>query len=173
MKVISLLLFVAAVSEAQNPSDPWKTVRFLEGKWEGQAAGQPGKGLSTREYRFELGARFLSGRNKSVYEPKTPGVKPEVHEDLSMFSYDRAAKKIVLRQFHIEGFVNEYTLDSVNDEGTWFEFVSVRIENVAPGWRAKESYQRISDDEVVETFSLAAPGKDFDVYSTTRLKRVR
>jgi hypothetical protein len=82
-------------------------------------------------------------------------------------------KKIVWRQFHIEGFVNEYTLDSVSADGKSLEFVSVRIENIAPGWRAKESYHVLSTSELEQTFSLAAPGKDFEVYAQSHLKRVK
>jgi hypothetical protein len=96
-----------------------------------------------------------------------------VHEDFGIYSYDRALKKVVLRQFHGEGFVNEYTLDSISADGKWLEFTTVRIENFAPGWRAKEAYRIVSADEVVETFSLAAPGREFAVYSETHLKRVR
>ena len=74
----------------------------------------------------------------------------------------------MLRQFHVEGFVNEYTLDSVSADGKLLEFTTVRIENVAPGWRAKEFFRVLSPDEFVETFSLAAPGKPFEVYSETK-----
>jgi hypothetical protein len=143
------------------------------GKWEGPAAGEPGKGVSYREYRFDLGGRFLSARNRSEWEPKSPAAKPEIHEDFSMYSYDRALKKVVLRQFHSERFVNEYTLESATADGKRLEFVTVRIENIAPGWRARESYEVVSPDELLETFSLAAPGKDFAIYSRTRLKRVK
>ena len=80
---------------------------------------------------------------------------------------------MVLRQFHVEGFVNEYTLDSVGADGKSVEFTTVRMENIAAGWRAKEVFRILSPDEFVETFSLAAPGKDFKVYSETHLKRVR
>ena len=90
-----------------------------------------------------------------------------------MYSYDRALKKVVLRQFHVEGFVNEYTLDSVAADGKSLEFTTSRIENLAAGWRAKEALQILSPDEFVETFSLAAPGKGFEVYSETHLKRVK
>jgi len=99
-----------AAHSALGQSDVLSPIRFLVGKWEGKATGEPGKGMSTREYRFDLNGRFLSARNKSVYEPKTPDAKPEVHEDFGIYSYDRALKKIVLRQFHVEGFLNEYTL---------------------------------------------------------------
>lgn len=138
---------ILAVAGVRAQSDPWPVLRFLEGKWEGQATGEPGKGISSREYRFEFNGRFLLARNKSVYEPKSPGAKPEVHEDVSWYSYDRALKKIVLRQFHVEGFVNEYTLDSVGAEGKSVEFTTVRIENIPAGWRAKESFRVLSPDE--------------------------
>ena len=35
-----------------------------------------------------------------------------MHEHWSFFSYDRARKALVLRQFHQEGFVNQYVLDT-------------------------------------------------------------
>ena len=161
------------VTAARAQADPWASLRFFEGKWEGKAAGEPGKGISTREYRFDLKDRFLSIRNKSVWEPKATGQEPEMHEDFGLFSYDQAQKKFMLRQFHGEGFVNEYRLDAVSTDGKLLEFVTIRIENIPAGWRAKEVYRVVSSDEFVETFSLAAPGKDFEVYSETHLKRVK
>jgi hypothetical protein len=71
---------------AAAPSGPWAALGVFEGRWEGPASGEPGKGISTRECRFELGGRFLAVRNKSVYEPKTPEAKPEVSEDAGHFS---------------------------------------------------------------------------------------
>ena len=173
-KRVFLLLSIAwAVAIAAEQPDPLSTLRRFEGKWEGAALGAPGKGVSTREYRFELNGRFLMARNRSVYEPKSPNAKPEVHEDLSLFSFDGGLKKIILRQFHAEGFVNEYTAAPSTADGTSLEFITVRIENIPPGWRAKESYRFVSADEIVETFSLAAPGKEVEVYSQTRLRRVK
>jgi hypothetical protein len=51
--------------------------------------------------------------------------------------------------------------------------ITVRIENFRDGWRAMESYRVVSPDEFVEAFSLAAPGKDFELYSEAHLKRVK
>src|SRR5262249_4802576 len=135
-------------------SDPVAPIRFLEGKWESAAIREPGKGVQTREYKFELGGPLPGGRNQTGYGPPSHGADPEVDEDRGIFSYDRGAKKLVLRQFHVEGFVNEYTLDSAAPDGKSLEFVTVRIENIAPGWRAKEAYRVVSADEVEETFSL-------------------
>lgn len=96
-----------------------------------------------------------------------------VAHNFALFSHDRALKKSVLRQFHGEGFVNEYVSESVSADGKVLEFVTVRIENIPPGWKAKELYRIISPDEFVETFSLATPGKEFEVYSEAHLKRVK
>lgn len=52
-------------------------------------------------------------------------------------------------------------------------FTSEAIENITPGWRARETYRFVGPDELVEVFELAEPGKDFTTYSETRLERVR
>ena len=177
--MVSRILFFATIASlcsaphAEPEADEWLPVRVLVGTWEGTASGEPGKGKATRTYGFELNNNFLVARNKSVYEPKKPGEKPEVHEDLGIFSYDRNLKRLILRQFHVEGFVNEYALENVAPDGKSFDFVTQRIENIAPGWRAKESYRIISTDEFEESFFLAAPGKDLELYSRTVLKRVK
>jgi len=176
-RCVALTLFAAVAVCAQDKpasgEDPWKHLRIFAGKWTGAASGEPGKGTSTRQFQFEMGGRYFAGRNRTVYDPPSPGAKPEEHEDYSIFSYDRSQKTIVLRQFHWEGFVNEYTLTSVRENGKELEFVTARIENMPRGWRAKEVYKLVSPDEIVETFSLSAPGKFFAVYSETRLRRVK
>jgi hypothetical protein len=171
LAVLPIALVIAICGAAQP--DPWAMLRVLVGKWEGPAAGVPGKGLSTREYRFELNERFLSEHGKIVWEPKSAAEKAAVHEDFGWFSFDRNLKKIVWRQFHDEGFVNEYTLDSASADGKSLDFVSVRIENIAPGFRAKESFRMLSADELEATFWLAAPGKDFEVFVRSHLKRLK
>lgn len=169
----ALAMAMAVAMGAAAQPDPWGALRLLIGKWEGTAAGVPGKGISTREYRFELNERFLSEHGKIAWEPTSTAGKAAAHEDFGWFSYDRNLKKIVWRQFHDEGFVNEYTLDSASTDGKSLDFVSVRIENIAPGWRAKESLRMLSADEMEATFWLAAPGKDFEVYVRSQLKRVK
>jgi hypothetical protein len=51
--------------------------------------------------------------------------------------------------------------------------LSEGIENIPTGWRARETYRIISNDEFIEVFELAAPGKDFEVYTENHLKRKR
>ena len=170
---LMLLTVVMIAIGAAAQSDPWAPVRVFEGRWEGTVTGKPGKQFSSREYRFIQGGKFLSQQDNSVYEPKPGDTKRGTREDFGFFSYDANLKKIVWRQFHSESFVNEYTLDSVSADVKSLEFVTVRIENLPPGWRAKKSYRILSADEMEETFSLAPPGKDFDVYTVAHLKRVK
>ena len=169
----SVLVFLfGGVLCAQTTSAPdiWEPVRFLVGAWEGEVSGQPGNGKSLREYRFVLNKRYLEVRNKSTYpaQPKNP--KGEVHEDWGMISYDRSRKKFVLRQFHIEGFVNQYAAEPVRDGGV-LTFHSEAIENIPPGFRARETYTIIGPNSFVERFEIAEPGKDFAVYCETRFRR--
>ena len=169
-----LTITITAIAfNAIAQTDPWATVRVFEGKWEGSITGTPGKQFSSREYHFELDGKFLSQRDRSVYEPKSPGAKPETREDFGFFSYDSSLKKIVWRQFHSEGFVNEYTLDSVSADGKSFEFVTTKIENQPQGFRAKKVYRLVSANEIEETFWLAPPGKGFEEYTLAHLKRVK
>ena len=171
VRILSLVLVFAVNAAAQ--SDPWTPVRVFEGKWEGSVTGKPGKQFSSREYQFVSGGTFLWQHDHSVYEAKSPDEGPKVREDFGYFSYDKFLKKIVWRQFHSEGLVNEYWLESVSADGKSLEFVTVRIENLPPGWRAKKSYRVLSLDEIEETFSLAPPEKEFDTYTVAHLKRVK
>ena len=183
LALLSALLFASlaapsAVQTAVPPNspkktDPWQAVRMLLGSWEGDARGEPGSGKSERDYRLTLNDRFVHVSTKTTYPPQEKNPKGEVHEDVGFISYDKAAQKLVLRQFHIEGFVNHYVLDSISEDGRTVVFVTVGIENIPSGWRGREVYQIVSENEFVETFALAEPGKDFATYSETRFRRKR
>jgi hypothetical protein len=47
------------------------------------------------------------------------------------------------------------------------------IDNIAPGWRARTTYEILSDDEFRETFDLAGPGKEFGCYITNQFRRAK
>ena len=78
-----------------------------------------------------------------------------------------------MRQFHIEGFVNQYKIESISPDGKSIIFISESIENIPAGFRARETYQMINENEFTETFELAEPGKDFELYSKATLKRLK
>jgi hypothetical protein len=176
----SVLLLPQAVNGQQSStnkkpdqSDPWKPLRPFVGNWEGDSQGEPGVGKMERTYAFVLRDRFLQVSNKALYPPQKKNPKGETHEDLGFFGYDRVLKRLVYRQFHVEGFVIQYSLESISKDGRSFVFTSTSIENISSGWVARETYRFLSNDEFIETFALAGPGKEFETYSETRFRRKR
>ena len=162
-----LVGLLATAGSVITQEDRWGLLRGLLGTWEGTSSGQPGKGTVRREYRLVLGDRFIEVRNASTYPPQEKNPKGEAHEDRGFISFDAARKMFVFRQFHVEGFVNTYV--APRDAGP-LVFTSEAIENIPAGWKARETY-RLDGDELVEVFELAEPGKEFTVYSETRLRR--
>jgi len=149
----------------------WTSFNFLIGSWQGTGSGQPGEGTYERTYQYVLNSKFIHTRNKSVYLPQQHNPKGEVHEDWGIISHDKQRNLYVYRQFHIEGFVNQYILDHLSPDGRELSFVTENIENIAAGWRAKESYKVLSQDEFIGRFELATPGKDFELYTECHLWR--
>jgi hypothetical protein len=173
MKFIVTTLFVAAALLLQaTAADPLQPLAFMIGQWEGTSQGQPGSAQVRREYARALNARFIRVQNRSVYQPQEKNPKGETHEDIGMISFDATRRRAVLRQFHGEGFVNQYVAD-LEPGATKFVFTSEAIENIPAGWRARETYQVLGSDEFEEVFELAGPDKPFELYSRVRLKRVR
>jgi hypothetical protein len=102
--------------------------------------------------------RSVHPRKQSIDLPSTRKNKHgDVHEHVGYFSCDKGRTAIVLRQFHAEGFVNQYVL-APGSTATKVVFESERLENFSNEWRAKETYEIVSKDEFIETFELAAPG---------------
>ena len=77
----------------------------------------------------------------------------------------------MLRQFHVEGFVNQYVMSHSSTESKTLVFITENIENIPAGFRARESYKIIGPDEFIEVFEIAEPGKDFELYSEGRFRR--
>ena len=150
-----------------------KPFEFLVGKWQGQGGGQPGTGVYERSYEYILNNQFIFVKNKSTYPAQEQNPTGEIHEDWGFISYDKVKGTYILRQFHQEGFVNQYVLDLHSTDFQEFSFVSESIENIPAGWRARESYRILSPTEFIETFELAAPGKDFERYTECHLTKVQ
>lgn len=178
-KLLSFLILLHGFSLSQTGKaqdqkpDVWQPFKFFLGAWLGQESGQPGIGKCEREYQFILHGQFLHIRNKSIFEPQEKNPKGEIHEDWGIISFDQTRKKFVLRQFHIEGFVNTYLLDSLASDGKTLVFITENIENSPSGWRAKETYKILNNDEFYEIFELAAPDKEYEIYLEIHFKRKR
>jgi hypothetical protein len=172
--VLALALPGALVANVQpsTPTDSLAPVARLIGKWTGTSEGQPGTGKVEREYERVFGTRFIQVRNRSIYVPQEKNPKGETHEDVGFLSFDSRRKRVVFRQFHSEGFVNQYVMESTSTPDR-LVFTTEAIENIPPGFRARETYILTGSDQLEEVFELAEPGKEFEVYSRSRLTRAR
>jgi len=172
-KILIAFIFIPCLALAQNTKKDslWLPMKFFVGEWTGTGESEVGKGFYERTYKTILNNNFIEIKNKTTYPPTDKNPKGEVHEDIGYISYDRAKKKFVLRQFHIESFVNTYILDSISPDGKTIVFITEQIENIPTGWKARETYKIINDNEFVEIFELAEPNKDFFIYTQATFKR--
>lgn len=170
--LLSLPGFVHA-QEPKSPEDVWKPFRYFLGSWEGTVSGKFGNGVINRQYSLVLDDSFLQVVHRTDYQPTPRHPQGEVHKEISLLSFDRAAGKYVFRQFHNETIFNEYTADSISPDGRTIVLVTRYVENYAPGWRARETWKIVSPDEFLEVFELAGPGKDFVSFVENRFHRVR
>jgi hypothetical protein len=144
--------------------------RFI-GRWTGEGEGQPGKSTVERSYEATLGGRFILARHRSTYAPQPKNPQGEVHDDVGFFSFDKKRKRFVFRQFHVEGFVNQFAAATPSFDKDTIVFDSEALENIPAGWRARETYKFSSADAFEEIFELAEPNKDFTVYSHNHFVR--
>jgi hypothetical protein len=174
LTVVLCALSATALAAGQQPTteNQLAALDTLIGRWQGTTEGEPGNGKVEREYTRILNSRFVHLKNRSVYPPQERNPKGEEHEDIGVFSFDRSRKRIVFRQFHVEGFVNQYVQEPGTADRT-LVFVTESIENIPEGWRGRETYTLINADEFEEVFELAPPGKPFALYSRARLNRVK
>lgn len=154
---------MAVVNDALAP------LEWLLGQWQGTASGEPGTGTQQRRYELVLRGEFIMGTNRTVWVPKPGENEPEVHEDLSFISYDKAAARFVLHVFYVERFVAEYLAGPESDPNQWV-FTAARVQNGPPGMQARETFTR-RGDTLESRFELAMPGKEFAPYTHETLVR--
>jgi len=173
-KILLILLFLSSIIFAQGESDiiKWESFKFLIGKWEGSGTGIFGDSKIEREYNYLMGGTYLIGKNKSEYEMQEKNPEGEIHHHWDIFSYDKIRAKFVLRQFHAEDITNTYILDSSKVASGLLEFETEAIENFSTGWKAKEVYKIVNENEFIEIFYLAAPGKEYSESVRNTFKRI-
>jgi hypothetical protein len=169
--IVGLLCCGVALAETAEEPNVWQPFEFFVGSWEGEATGRPGDSEIQREYQFVLQGKFLEVKTKSVFQPQEKNPEGEIHEDWGLISYDQMREKFILREFLVEGFVNQYVLDSLTADPTIMVFETETIENIPVGWRAKTRIEILNENEFIEYFELAAPDKDFACYMENYLTR--
>ena len=160
------------VESVEEPADLWQVLRYFLGQWQGTGTGKPGESRVEREYRFVLDEQFIQITDRSVYEPQERNPDGEIHKEIGYFSYDKVRQKHVFREFHVEGYVNQYVMEEWDPEKRKLVFVTEAIENLPPGWQARTTYEVLENNAFRETFDLAGPGQALSCFITIELERV-
>jgi hypothetical protein len=173
MLVASLFVALGAIASAAQPQvDGLAELRWLVGEWRGVGQGDPGSSGSERRIDSFLDGKYLRAQGRSVYPKQEKNPKGEVHEELDLWSYDRARSTIVLRQFDTLGFVGTYVLDKAASAPDRWVLTAESLENVPTGWKARYIITRKADDEYHEVLELDPDGKGFKPYVTNRFLKI-
>jgi len=172
-KIIIFLLFIsAAYGQIQKETtDIWQPLRYFLGKWEGYGSGKAGYGKGEREYALVLNDQYLYYSDRTVFKPQENNPTGELHEEWTIFSFDRLRKKFIIRQFNSEGFINRLVMKEMSPDTATFVFVSERMENLPKGFRGRLTYIIQNENEFTEKFELAPPGQDFQQFIKNYWKR--
>jgi hypothetical protein len=177
MKRIATCLLVALVvsgpaGAADATPEDWQPVARLIGTWSGTASGSAGEASVQRRYAFVVGGRYVHETNTATYPPQEKNKTGEVHEHWGIFSFDKQRRTLVLRQFHVESFVNTYRrVEPPAGASATLVFESESFEKFNNAWKARESAEFLFDDDLVEVFELAPPGQPWRFYSRAQLRR--
>jgi len=139
---------------AADQKAAWNRIKSLAGTWKGTDDTKAPPSTIERNFEMIVQDRFLLVRTKSASAKET-------HEDWAIFSYDGFKKKVMMRQFAGEGFINRFALDEISPDGNTLTFLSEDCENAPPGFRVRMEYTLAGDDEFSQRMHLAPRGKEF------------
>lgn len=156
-----------ATGEQPAGTDPWGPLKLLEGSWVGEIDGKLGTGKGFQRYVLILRDQYLMRRHVSIRLPQEKSPKGDQREELGVYSFDSDRKKIVLREFLIEGVVVRSTCE-VNQMTV--SCASEAVES-GPGIRSRMTLEFESRYRFTERYELGWPGKELELYSTNTWTR--
>lgn len=163
--IIYLLALIGfAFAQEKTPEDVWKPFRYFEGSWTGEETGKAGIGKGERTIEFIMDSKYLFYQNSSRFEPQEKNPKGEIHQDWAFISFDHNREKYILREFHSEGFVNQYILDSFSSDEKKYTFVSENVENAPADLKARITLTILNKYKFKEIFELAFSGDEYSIW---------
>jgi len=164
------LIFCFSQLNAQNIE--LETFNGLIGKWKGTGSGfSSSESTVQSEFNWIMNKGFIEVKNHSQFKPTTQNPKGEIHDDWGIISFDSARKKFVFRQFHVEGFVNQYLLNDSLSSKNSFVFETENIENFVPGGTSRFTINIKSDTEIETLFDVGFPGKEMACFGNNQLTK--
>lgn len=174
MHKISLVVLsmMAFGTSAQSFENPFSSLTFILGEWTGNGIGLNNEKSTLQSgFRLSLNNSFIEVSNEWLLEPTEKHPNGEIRGDKGFISFDKSRKVFVFRQFHGEGFVNQYILNNNLSSDSLLVFDSEIIENFVPGGKARWTLKKISETELETAFYLSAPGEEFVCYGTNFLTK--
>lgn len=145
--------------------DKWTKFESIIGQWNGSGIGNAGNTATVKtSFKLVMNGQYIEVKNESVFKPTDKNLKGEIHTDWGLISFDKQRKVFVFRQFHVEGFVNQYILNESESTPSKLVFETEMIENFVPGGKARWTII-IKEEKLSETlFDLQMPGKEMVNY---------
>lgn len=172
INLIATILSIITIGFTHGQSKPFDRLNFIIGEWEGQGSGFGNEKSSIQSsFIYAMNGKYIELLNESKFEPTAKNPTGEYHKDQGFISYDKSREKIVFRQFHIEGFVNQYVLqDSVSNDSL-LVFETENIENFIPNGKTRWTIKKLSENEIQTVFDVYMPDKGYTCYGTNTLRK--
>jgi hypothetical protein len=171
-KATLFALFMLMVSVFTNgQTDPFENLNVLIGDWTGSGSGF-GNETSKIESSFQyvMDGKYIEVVNDSKFEPTTDNPRGEHHVDKGFISHDQERKLIMFRQFNIEGYINQYALNTSVSNDSTLVFETEEIENLSGG-KARWTILINSDTKIETVFDVSFSRDEFTCMGINELER--
>lgn len=168
--ILTILTFSQSICIGQTSK--FQQLDFMLGDWNGRGSGFGNDSLTINSFfKPDMIGKYIEFKNESWFEPTSNNPEGEHHIDRGFISYDKARDAVVIRQFHTEGYVIQYTLADSLSNDTMLVFESESIENFVPGGKARWTIKKISDNQIETTFDVAFPNSDYSCLGVNKLSK--
>jgi hypothetical protein len=142
------------------------------GDWSGYGSGFGNEKSSIQSsFQFIISEKYIEVKNESRFEPTEKNPEGEYHIDKGFISYDKDRNIIVFRQFNIEGYINQYTLNDSLSNDSLIVFETEVIENFIPGRNAKWTIKQVSENQIETIFDVSFPNKGYTCFGRNYLTK--
>lgn len=168
--IAAILMLFSSLTFAQKTN--LQLFNKICGEWQGQGDGySEGTSEVSCSIAYTMGGTYLEIKGEAKFKPTEKNPKGEHHIDQGFISFDKKRKTFVFRQFHIEGFVNQYIMDNETSSDSVFVFNSESIENFVDGGKARVIIELKADGNLQSAFYLSMPGQELSCYGNNVFTR--